>query len=47
MVNVVYWAFWVAGSNPTLLRIIFFFFQIEDTCTFMNIYSSKYHLSVI
>ena len=26
---------------------IFFFFQIEETCTFMNISSSKYYLSVI
>ena len=25
MVSVVYWAFWVAGSNRTLLRINFFF----------------------
>ena len=25
----------------------FFFFQIEETCTFMNISRLKYHLSVI
>ena len=44
MVSVVYYTFWVVGSNPTLFRINFFFFQIEETCTFMNISSLKYHL---
>ena len=46
VVSVVYWVFWVVGSNVTALHINFFF-QIEETCTFMNISSLKYHLSVI
>ena len=33
-------------SNPTILHINLFFFQIEKTCTFMNISSLKYHQSV-
>ena len=37
----------VVGSNPTVLRNNFFFYQIEETCTFMNISSLNYHLSVI
>ena len=45
--SVVYWTIWVVGSNPTVFHINFFFFQIEETCTFMNISSVKYHLSVI
>ena len=47
VVCVVYWDFWIVGSDPLALFIIFFFFQIEETCTFMNISSLKYHLSVI
>ena len=39
VVSVVYYTFWVVGSNPTLFRINFFFFQIEETCSFMNISS--------
>ena len=46
VVSVVYWVFWVGGSNLTALHINFFF-QIEETCTLMNISSLKYHLSVI
>ena len=46
VVNVLYWVFWVVGSNLTALHINFFL-QIEETCTFMNISSLKYHLSVI
>ena len=34
----------VVGSNSTVFRISFFSFHIEETCTFMNIYSLKYHL---
>ena len=30
-----------------LFKTISFFFQIEETCTFMNISSLKYHLGVI
>ena len=45
--SVVYWTIWVVGSNPTVFHINFFFFQIEETCTFMNISISKYYLSVI
>ena len=47
VVSVVYWDFWIVGSDPPALFIIFFFFQIVETCTFMNISSLKYHLSVI
>ena len=43
VVSVVYWAFWVVGSHLTALHINFFF-QIEETCTLMNISSLKYHL---
>ena len=46
VVSVVYLVFWVVGSNLTALHINFFF-QIEETCTFVNISSLKYHLSVI
>ena len=45
--NVVYWTIWVVDSNPTVLPINFFFFQIGKNCTFMNISCLKYHLSVI
>ena len=47
VVGVVYWTIWVVGSNPTVIHLEFFFFQIEETCTFMNISSLKYHLGVI
>ena len=33
-----------SSSNPTVFRINFFFFQIKETCTFMNISSLKHHL---
>ena len=33
-----------SGSNPTIFHINFFFFQIKETCTFMNISSLKHHL---
>ena len=46
-VSVVYWTTWVVGSNPTVLGINFSFYQIEETSTYMNISSYKYHLSVI
>ena len=43
--SVVSWTIWVVGSNPIVSHIsIFFFFQIEETCTFMNSSSLKYHL---
>ena len=35
------------GSNPNVFRINFCLFQIEETCTFMNISSLNYHLSMI
>ena len=35
------------GFDSYCLSYNFFFFQIEETCTFMNISSLKYHLSVI
>ena len=35
------------GSIPTVFRIEFCFFHVEETCTFMNISSLKYNLSVI
>ena len=44
VVSVVYWTIWVVGSNPTVFRINFIFFQIEETCTFIIISSLKYHL---
>ena len=47
VVSVVYCTIWVVGSNPTIFRINFFFFKIEETCTFMNISSLKYHRSLI
>ena len=49
VVSIVYGTIWVVGSNLTVhvLLINFFFFQIEETCTFMNICGLKYHLSVI
>ena len=31
VVSVAYWTIWVVGSNPTVFRINFFFFQIEET----------------
>ena len=34
----------MGGSNPIVSHIYFFFFQIEETCTFMNSSSLKYHL---
>ena len=37
VVGVVYWTIWVMGSNPTVICLELFFFQIEETCTFMNI----------
>ena len=46
VVSVLGWVFWIVGSNLTAFHI-FFFFQIEETCTFMNISSLEYHLSVI
>ena len=46
-VSAVYWVFWIVGSNRTALHINFFLFQIEETCTFMNISSLTYRLSVI
>ena len=46
VVSVVYWTIWVVGSNTTAFRINFVFFEIEETSTFMNISSLKYHLSV-
>ena len=46
VVSVVYWTNWVVDANPSVFCIIFFAFQIEETCTFMNISSFKYHLSV-
>ena len=42
LANVVYSDLRVEGSKPTAHH-----FQIEETCTFMNISSLKYHLSVI
>ena len=46
--SVVYWVFWVVGSNPAIPHINFFSLQIEESgITFMNISSMKYHLSVI
>ena len=53
VVGVVYWTIRGVGSNPTIIRLELFFFQFEETCTFMNIStftsisSLKYHLSVI
>ena len=44
---------WYIGFSGSWVRILLplisicFFFQIEETCTFMNISSLKYHLSVI
>ena len=32
-----YCLYWVEGPIPTFFRINFVSFQIEDTCTFMNI----------
>ena len=31
VVSVAYCTIWVVGSNPTVFRINFFFFQIEET----------------
>ena len=46
--SIVYWTIWVVGSNPTVFHISFqFFFQIEETCTFMNISSLKYQCDII
>ena len=47
VVSMLYWTIWVVGSNPTVLRVNFFFFQMEETFTFMITDSLKYHLSVI
>ena len=44
VVGVVYWPIGGVGSNPTVIRLEFFFFQFEETCTYMNISSLKYHL---
>ena len=44
VVGVVYWTIGGVGSNPTVIRLEFFFFQFEETCTYMNISSLKYHL---
>ena len=41
VVSVVYCTIWVVGSNPTIFHINFFFFQIEETCTFQLEISSK------
>ena len=40
VISVVYLVFLAVGSKPTA-------FQIEETCTFMNISGLKYHQSVI
>ena len=47
VVSVEYWTIYVVGSNSTVFRIYIFFFEIEETCTFMNISNLKYNLSVI
>ena len=45
MVSVVYWIIYVVGSNLTVVHLILFFFQTEQTSTFINIPSLRYHLS--
>ena len=47
VVGVVYWTIRGVGSNSTVIRLEFFFFQFEETCTYMNISSLKYHKSDI
>ena len=47
VVSVVHWVILVVGSNSTFFHTNLFFFQIEETCTFTNVSSLKYHLSVI
>ena len=46
-VSVLHWVILVVGSNSTVFHTNSFFFQIEESWTFMNVSTLKYHLSVI